>query len=173
MTPFEFWYIVWVIAVAVVVTWLGWAQFVGAGWTPTPGFVVDRMLEFAKVTSDDVLYDLGSGDGKMVIRAAKKFGARAVGFELDPIRAWLSRRLVKLNGVGDRVQIVRANLFDVDLSPATVISIFLTQKSNARLKAKLLSLKKGTRVVTHTWTFDGWEPAMADTKKKAYLYLVP
>ena len=173
MTPFGFWYLLVLIAISLVIVWLAWAQAIGAGWSPTPMKVVDRMLEFAKVSENDTLYDLGSGDGRIVIRAAKKYGANAVGFELDPIRVWISRLRARSNGVGDKVRIVSSNLFDADLSQATVVSIFLTQKSNRRLKAKLMSLKQGTRVVTHTWTFDDWRPTIADSKLQAYLYVVP
>ena len=172
MTPFGFWFLLVLILAALLVIWLGWSQLVGAGWGPTPGESVDRMLELAQISEGDVLYDLGCGDGRIVIRAAKKYGVRAVGFEIDPIRAWLSRVRVKTNGVQDKVKIVERNFFDADLSPATVVSIFLTQKANQRLKAKLQSLKQGTRVVTYTWTFEGWEPKVADHELKAYLYVV-
>ena len=172
MSPFAFWYLLIAVPVALVVVWLGWAQFIGAGWSPTPQDVVDRMLELAKLSDSDLLYDLGSGDGRIVISAAKKYGTRAVGYEVDPLRVWLSRLSVRMNRVGDKVQIVRKNIFDVDLSPATVVSMFLTQKTNQKLKPKLLQLKAGTRVVTYTWTFDEWEPEAADFELKAYLYVV-
>ena len=172
LTPLGFWFLLALLFAALLVIWIGWSQFVGAGWGPTPGASVDKMLDLAQISEGDVLYDLGCGDGRIVIRAAKKYGIRAVGFEIDPIRAWFSRVRVKSNGVRDRVEIVQRNFFDADLSPATVVSIFLTQKANQRLKAKLLSLKPGTRVVTYTWTFEGWEPERVDKELRTYLYVV-
>jgi cyclopropane fatty-acyl-phospholipid synthase-like methyltransferase len=172
LTPFAFWFFTLVFVLALVIVWLGWSQFIGAGWSPTPRDVVERMLEFAKPTDSDILYDLGSGDGRIVIMAAKKYGAKAVGVEVDPLRVWLSRLLVRVNGVEDKVRIVKMNIFDVDLSPATIVSMFLTQKTNQRLKPRLLELKTGTRVVTHTWTFSDWSPKQEDLRLKAYLFVV-
>lgn len=172
MTPLGGWVLALLISAALVIFWIGWSQFIGAGWGPTPPESVDSMLEFAEIKEGDVLYDLGCGDGRIVIRAAKRYGIRAVGFEIDPIRAWLSRNRVRSNGVADRVQIVSKNFFDADLTPATVVSLFLTQKTNQRISPKLRALRKGTRVVTYTWTFDGWEPAEADLKLRTYLYVV-
>lgn len=172
MTPSAVWFLVLLVVLGWTAAWLFWTQFIGAGWTPTPGKVVNRMLEFADLKDGDILYDLGCGDGRIAIRAAKKYGVRAVGIEVDIFRVGLSRLMVRLNGVGDKVKIVQKNLFNVDLSEASVVTVFLTQKSNHRLKAKLLALPPGTRVVTHIWTFDGWEPTLADKKLKAFLYVV-
>jgi precorrin-6B methylase 2 len=172
LTPLGYWFVVGVILLAVFIAWMLWAQLIGAAWTPTPNDVVDRMLGLAGLKEDDVLYDLGCGDGRIVIRAAKKYGVRAVGVEADVFRVTFARSMARVKGVADRVKIVRRNLFDVDLSEATVVTIFLTHKSNQRLKPKLLALPPGSRIVTHVWKFDGWEPSAADSKLKAYLYVV-
>jgi precorrin-6B methylase 2 len=172
LTAFAFWYFSITTVVAIVIAWIAWTQAIGAAWTPSPKGVVNRMLEFAQLTDQDVLYDLGSGDGRIVVRAAKEFGVRAVGVEVDPLRIAISRLRARVSGVGSLVRIVSGNVFETSLADATVVTIFLTQKSNQRLMPRLQALKGGTRVVTHIWTFEGWQPTLKDEKLKVYQYIV-
>ena len=152
--------------------WALWTQAIGAGWAPTPMKAVRRMLELAEVKESDTLYDLGSGDGRMVIEAARRYRARGVGIEADPLRVAVSRLIVRLKGVRGLVTIVRGNFFKESIAEASVVTLFLTQKTNQRLRQKLLGLRDGTRIVTHLWTLDGWTLALSDEKEKVYLYVV-
>ena len=126
-------------------------------WVPTPQPTVDNMLALTKVTPQDYLIDLGSGDGITVISAAKK-GARAQGVEFNPDMVALAQRLAKEAGVADRATFVQGDLFEADLSKATVITLFLLPDINLRLRPKLLDLKPGTRVASNTFTMGDWEP---------------
>ena len=129
-------------------------------YVPTPPPVVDAMLEVAKVTSSDVVYDLGSGDGRIVIAAAKKFGARGVGIEIDPALVKKATENAAAAGVSDRVRFVNENLFTADVSPATVVTLYLLQSINERLRPKLVrELKPGTRVVSHVFNMGPEWPA--------------
>lgn len=140
------------------------AQRFGAGenlapYVPTPLAIVERMLEAGHVTMDDVVYDLGSGDGRVVIAAAQKFGARAVGVEGIPSLCNQARARVKSLGLEDRVQIVEENVFHVDLSPATVVTMFFLTSSNQRLRPNLEKyLRPGVRVVSNEFPITGWKP---------------
>jgi len=126
-------------------------------WVPTPQELVDTMLSIAKVTPKDVLIDLGSGDGRTVI-SATKIGAQATGVEFNPDMVALSRRNAEQAGVGSRAQFIEGDLFQADLSKATVITMFLLPEINLRLRPKLLDLKPGTRIVSNTFTMGEWEP---------------
>jgi len=127
-------------------------------WVPTPQPVVDRMLELAKVTKNDVLYDLGCGDGIIVVTAAKKVGCKAVGFEIYPPRVRLSRENVKKNGVEGLVTIKQADIFKQDLSPASVITLYLLPSLNVKLIPQLEKLKPGSRIVSHDFAMEGVKP---------------
>lgn len=151
-----------------------WSAFIGAGWEPTARKKVRKMLEMSGVGPSDVVYDLGCGDGRIIVEAAKTFHARAVGVEADPLRMLYSRSVVALHRLEGRAKVVWGNFFHVDLSDATVVTVFLTQGTNQRLKSKLLAeLKPGSRVVSYVWTFDGWTPTATDTKDELSLYVVP
>ena len=113
-------------------------------WVPTPQVVVDKMLDMAKVTKDDFVMDLGSGDGRTVITAAKR-GARALGVEYNPNMVELSKRNAAKEGVSDRAQFVKADLFETDFSKATVITMFLLPDINLKLRPKILNLRPGPR----------------------------
>lgn len=126
-------------------------------WVPSPDPLVDTMLEIAEVTHRDVVMDLGSGDGRTVIAAAR-LGARAIGVEYDPQLVELSRARAATAGVGERATFVAADLFETDLSGATVITMFLLPDLNARLRPRLLALEPGTRIVSNTWDLEDWEP---------------
>ena len=119
-------------------------------WLPTSEALVDKMLDLAKVTPDDSVMDLGSGDGRIVIAAARRGVRQAVGIEYDPDMVTLSQAIAAQQGVGDKVTFVKADLFETDLSPATVITMFLLPDINLRLRPKILDLKPGTRIVSNT-----------------------
>ena len=134
-------------------------------WVPTPQTVVDKMLDLAKVTKDDFLMDLGSGDGRTVITAAKR-GARAVGVEYNPDMVELSKRNAEAEGVSSRAQFMKADLFQTDFSKATVITMFLLPDINLKLRPKILNLKPGTRIVSNTFTMGDWQPDETATIEK-------
>jgi precorrin-6B methylase 2 len=125
-------------------------------WVPTPQVVVDRMLDMAKVTPQDFVMDLGSGDGRTVITAAKR-GARALGVEYNPEMVELSKRNAQKEGVTERASFVKADLFQTDFSKATVITMFLLPDINLKLRPKLLELKPGTRIVSNSFTMGDWQ----------------
>src|SRR5689334_14470129 len=126
-------------------------------WVPTSQALVDKMLDLAKVTAKDFVIDLGSGDGRTVITAAKR-GARAMGIEYNPDMVELSKKNAAAAGVGDKTQFMKADLFETDFSQATVITMFLLPSINLKLRPKLLDMKPGTRVVSNTFTMEDWEP---------------
>jgi precorrin-6B methylase 2 len=125
-------------------------------WVPTPQVLVDKMLDMAKVTPQDFLMDLGSGDGRTVITAAKR-GVRAMGVEYNPEMVELSKKNAASAGVGDKATFVQADLFETDLSKASVITMFLLPQINMKLRPTILNLKPGTRIVSNTFTMEDWE----------------
>jgi precorrin-6B methylase 2 len=141
-------------------------------FVPTPQAVVDEMLSMAQVTEKDIIYDLGSGDGRIVITAAQKVGARGVGIDIDPIRIREARENAKKAGVGRRVKFIQQDLFDAKLGEATVVTLYLLQGVNERLRPKLLAeLKPGTRVVSHAFDMADWKPVQTRTVQGSSLYL--
>jgi SAM-dependent methyltransferase len=144
-------------------------------WAPTEDAMVVRMLEMANVTPADKVYDLGAGDGKIAIAAAKLFGATAVGVEYDPDLARHAQCLVEAEGVEERVKVVQGDIFETDFRDATVVTLYLLPDLNLRLRPTLLDMKPGTRVVSYSFTMRDWEPdALADTDEgSAYLWIVP
>jgi len=130
-----------------------------APFVPTPMPVVQRMLELAKVTPDDVVYDLGSGDGRMVITAAQHYGARGVGVEINPVWVRDARRYAEALGVADRVSFRIEDLFTIDLREATVVTLYLLPWMNRKLAPKFVAeLKPGTRIVSHEYGIADWPP---------------
>lgn len=127
-------------------------------FVPTPHDIVMEMLKLAEVGPNDVVYDLGCGDGRIVVAAAKHFGAKAVGVDKNPQRVAESLENVKKNGVEDKVTIIQGDLFEIDLSPATVITMYLLPSVNNALLPKLEKLKPGTRIVSHDFDIDGVRP---------------
>lgn len=127
-------------------------------YVPTPQVVVDEMLKMARVGPNDFVIDLGSGDGRIVITAAKKFGARGFGVDLDTYLLKEARNNAKKEGVADRAQFFERNLFETDLSQATVITSYLLPEMNLRLRPKLLTLKPGVRIVAHDYDMGEWLP---------------
>ena len=127
-------------------------------YVPTPRNVVAKMLEVAAITKDDVVYDIGCGDGRLVIAAAKTYGARAVGFDLDPERVAEARANVEKAKVGHLVTILQKNIFDVDLTPATVVTLYLLPELNVRLVPQLEKLAPKARIISHDFDMTGYDP---------------
>ena len=126
-------------------------------WVPTPYSLVEKMLDLAKVTPQDFVMDLGSGDGRNIIAAAKR-GARAVGVEYNPDMVELSRRTAAKEGVSDKATFVQGDMYEADISQATVMALFLLPENMRRLTPKFLALKPGSRIVANAFGIDGWEP---------------
>jgi len=134
-------------------------QAPGAPFVPTPLPVVERMLELAKVSPGDVVYDLGSGDGRVVITAAQRYGARGVGIELNPVWVRDARRFAEMLGVTDKVTFRIEDLFTTDLHEATVVTLYLYPAMNRKLAPRLLAeLKPGARIVSHEYGIGDWPP---------------
>ena len=148
-------------------------------WVPTPDDVVDRMLTMAQVTAQDFVMDLGAGDGKIAIAAAKKFGARAVGIEYNPEMAKHANANAAAAGVAGNGQgkamIRQADIFQTDFSQATVITLYLLPALNMKLRPQLLAMRPGTRVVSHSFTMEDWEPDEVSSLdgRRAYFWVVP
>lgn len=144
-------------------------------YVPTPEKVVDEMLRIAKVGPNDVLYDLGSGDGRIPITAAKRFGTRGLGIDIDPQRVREARANAKAAGVEDKVRFIEGDLFELDLSQATVITLYLLPALNLRLLPTLLALKPGTRIVSHDFAMGDWTPdqVVQVGYKDVYFWTVP
>jgi SAM-dependent methyltransferase len=150
---------------------ISWTQFRGAPWYPTPIRKAEKMLTMANLQPDELVYDLGCGDGRVLVIAARRFGARAVGIELDPLRYLWCQFLIRLLGLGDRVQVVLGDFFSRDLSNADVVTCYLLQSTNNRLEIKLQrELKPGTRVVSHAFLFSSLEEISRDSKADVYVY---
>lgn len=144
-------------------------------WVPTNDIMVDRMLAMAKVTANDLLYDLGAGDGKIAIAAAKRYGAAAVGIEYNPDLVQLAKCLVEVEGVGHLVSIQQGDIFETDFSHATVVMLYLSPNLNVRLRPTLLAMKPGTRVVSNSFMMGHWQPddRILSREGRAYLWVVP
>jgi ribosomal protein L11 methylase PrmA len=146
-------------------------------FVPTPAEIVEAMLKLANVKSTDTVYDLGCGDGRIVIAAAKKFGARGVGIDIDPVRIKEAIENAKKAGVADRVRFIQGDLFEADIRDATVVALFLEQRYNRKLRPRLWAqLKPGTPVVSHEHDFGAdWAPfhRTVVSGKTVYLYVVP
>lgn len=149
-------------------------------FVPTPHEVVAVMLELAEVDKNDTVYDLGCGDGRLVITAAQKYGARGVGIDIDPQRIQESNDNAKKAGVTDRVKFIQADLFETDISPATAVTLYLLPELNRKLQPKLVSsLKPGTPIVSHDFDMGDWKPDEQreiqgpSRTHKVYLWRVP
>jgi len=148
-------------------------------WVPTPHTLTEKMLDMAKVTAKDFVIDLGSGDGRNVIAAAKR-GARALGVEWEAQMVAISRKNAQAAGVADKARFVQGDMFEADISQATVLALFLLPDNLRKLKPKFEKLKPGTRIVTNGFEIDGWEPKEIGKIEKecggwctAYLYVLP
>ena len=143
-------------------------------WVPTPQALVDKMLDMARMTPADFVIDLGSGDGRTVITAAKR-GARALGVEYNPDMVELSKRNAAKEGVGAKANFVKADIFESDFSEATVITMYLLPSLNVKLRPKILDLKPGTRIVSHAFSMEDWQADQTETveNRTAYMWIVP
>jgi hypothetical protein len=172
-------------ALALIVPTLAWAQQnildprTMAPFVPTPPEVVERMLKLADVKGTDTVYDLGSGDGRIIITAAQQFGARAVGIELDSVLAEKAEKRIRELNVQNKAKVLRGNLFDADLSQASVVTLYLLTSTNELLRPKFeKTLKPGTRVVSHDFQIKGWTPISTEVfrgdgrEHKIFLYEV-
>jgi len=151
-------------------------QYADVIYVPTPQEVVDKMLEIAKVGKGDVLYDLGSGDGRIPVAAAKRFGIRAVGIDIDPERIREANENAKKNGVTNLVQFRQEDLFKTDFSDATVVTLYLLPDLNVKLRPRLLAeLKPGTRIVSHQFDMGKWKPdrTVELSGRTIYLWTIP
>jgi len=144
-------------------------------WVPTPEALVERMLRMARVGPRDYVIDLGSGDGRTVIAASQKFGARAMGIEYNPDMVNLSIKNAEKAGLGEKVKFVKADIFESDFSEATVITMYLLPTLNIKLRPKLLDLRPGTRIVSHAFNMEEWQPDQTVTVegRDAFLWIVP
>ena len=145
-------------------------------YVPTPQSVVDKMLDIAKVTGEDYLIDLGSGDGRIPIAAAKRFGTKGMGVEIDPVHVQEAKTNAVNARVADKVEFKKQDLFETDLSQATVLTLYLLPRVNLQLRPRLLNkLKPGTRVVSHSFDMGDWKPDQKITVdgRKIYLWIVP
>ena len=145
-------------------------------FVPTPSATVERMLSTAKVNKNDVLYDLGCGDGRIVIEAAKRYGLRAVGIDIDPQRIAEANANAKSAGVSHLVQFRNADLFESNISEATVVTLYLLPSLNQKLRPKLMKdLKKGTRIVSHDFDMGDWKPDQTSNVdgRTVYLWTIP
>jgi SAM-dependent methyltransferase len=145
------------LAVVALVPSYSWPQD-SIPFVPSPMLVVERMLQLAEVRKDDVLYDLGSGDGRIVIEAAKKFGVRGVGVDLNPTLVEQARRRAAEEGVSDLVEFRAADGLTVDISQATVVTLYMFKWFNNQMRPKLQRLKPGSRIVAHDFDIDDWKP---------------
>jgi SAM-dependent methyltransferase len=149
-------------------------QFFDVPFVPTPQVVVDEMLRLANVGPKDVVYDLGSGDGRIVITAAAKFGARAVGVELDDHLIYQSEESARQANVTSRVKFLQQDFFKTDFSEASVVTLYLLPAVMKRLRERMLQLRPGTRLVAHDFDFEDWRPDVKTTiRKNVFLWIVP
>jgi SAM-dependent methyltransferase len=165
----------WITALAVVLTLVAFAmphaetireKPLDVPYVPTPEIVVAKMLELVKPTKDDVLYDLGSGDGRIVIEAARRFGTRGVGIDLNPERIKEANENAEQANVADRVRFVLGDIFEANISEATIVTMYLLPDVNLRLRPKLLAqLGPGSRIVSHDYDLGDWTPQTTVTVK--------
>jgi SAM-dependent methyltransferase len=162
------------LAASVAVPLIAHSQFFDVPFVPTPQVVVDEMLRLAAVGPRDTVYDLGSGDGRIVLTAARKFGAQGVGVELDDHLIYQSEEGARAYNVLDRVKFLQQDFFKTDFSQATVITMYLLPGVMKRLRERMLELKPGTRLVAHDFDFEDWKPDRKTTiRKNVFLWIVP
>jgi tRNA G37 N-methylase Trm5 len=143
----------------------------GAPWAPTSLSTVDRMLDLAEAGPGMQVVDMGAGDGRIVIRAARHFGAQATGIEIDPLRCAFANAAIWLRGLCSRARVIHGNFFYHDLSQADVVTLYLLQGTNQQLRPHLeRALRSGARVVSHRFSFDGWTPVIIDEARDVFVY---
>ncbi len=150
-----------------------YTQKYGAPWVPTPYKTIKKMLEMAEVRPGEILYDLGSGDGRVIIEAARSFGARAVGIEIDPFRYLWTKARIFTAGLTGKVNVLFGNFFNIDISQADVVTIYLLQDTNVKLIDKFIrELRPGSRIVSNTFTLPGLKIINQDEKSNIFVYIV-
>ncbi len=148
-------------------------SFWGGAWSPTPLRIIDQMLEMAGMQEGETLYDLGAGDGRVIIRASTNYRVKAVGVEIDPFKCFLLKARIRLKGLSDRIRVVRSDFFKADLSEADVVFLYLSPVAHCRLRAKLAGeLKEGARVVCYRRPMAGWTPEAQNPARNLYLYRI-
>lgn len=159
------------ILTAIAITSMLWTGFRGAPWVPTSFRTVRKMLEMAEIGPDDVVYDLGCGDGRVIVMAARRYKAQAVGFEIDPLRYLWCQMLIAVLGLRERVRIVYGDFFKQDLSGADVVTCYLLQDTNNKLVSKFeAELRPGTRILSNTFTFGELERVRKDGEATLYIF---
>jgi len=165
--------IVFEVVAIIFLIWMAWSVILGAPWLPSPKSKVRTMLELANIGEGDTLYDLGSGDGRIIIMAAKEFGAKAVGIEADPIRYFWSKLMIRHHNLRNQVQVLRGNFFNFDIGEASIVTLYLGVATNNKLREKLAKeLKPGSRIVSHFFLLKDWNPTQTDEKEELYLYSI-
>jgi predicted RNA methylase len=150
---------------------ISWTSKKGAPWAPTRKIKVHKMLTMAKVKPDDIVYDLGCGDGRVLVTAAKKYNAKAVGIEIDPFRFILCKFRIRLLGLRKQVKVIRGDFFEINLSDADIITCYLSQSTNEKLQRKLLDeLQSHTIIVSNKFTFTKLNLISKDDDLKIYVY---
>ncbi|MFX0056527.1 MAG: SAM-dependent methyltransferase [Promethearchaeota archaeon] len=153
--------------------WIAWSSAIGAPWVPTPRKKARTMLELAEVGPQDIVYDIGSGDGRIVTMAAKEFGAKSVGIEMDPLRVLWSRISIRRQGLTPTSKILRENFFKSNIEDATVVTVYQGVEVNKKLKEKFSrELRPGTRVVSYRFRFKGWTPVRTNEETSSFLYII-
>lgn len=158
------------IAFFFLILWLVYSRLKGAEYAPTTSKRAKIMLDFASITSKDKVYELGSGLGGLTFKAGVN-AKKAIGIEYDYLRYLISKIRLLFSGAKN-VEFIRDDIFSYDFSDADVVLLFLKQKTNQLLKGKLSELKKGTRIVSNMWTFEGWKPIRIDKERGIYLYII-
>jgi len=167
MSPVTIFFIIFIS----ILIFIAWSQFFGAPWIPSSHKSINRILELAAIKPGDVVYDLGSGDGRILLEAAKKYKADARGVEIDPIRYLLSKLKIFFFRQSDNAKVRLGNLFSLDLRDADIVIVYLLQETNDRLVEKLTKeLSPGTKVISNTFIFNGLKPVLSDEKMRIHLY---
>ena len=165
--------LLFIIFSVIILLSIQWPSLTGAPWWPTPQKKVRRMLEMADVQKDELVFDLGCGDGRVLLTAARRFQARAIGIEIDPLRFMLVQILITIFGLRKRITVKLGNFFEQDLSNADVVFTYLLQDTNNKLFNKLdAELRPGARVVSHNYSYPGWKLINEDKALGLYLYEV-
>lgn len=161
------------LCIIVFVIWIAWSAIIGAPWLPTPRKRVRSMLELAEVNHTDKLYDIGSGDGRIIIIAASEFGAKSIGIEMDPLRVIWSRMAIRRKGLSQTAEVLQENFFNSNIEDATVVTVYQGVGVNKKLEEKFSKeLKPGTRVVSYRFRFAGWTPVRTNEEASSYLYII-
>lgn len=155
----------------VVILFMAIGMLFGAPWVPSSKGIGRKMLEMGDVKPGEIVYDLGSGDGRLVVLAAREFKAKATGIEINPFWVFWTRLAVVIFRLGHTVRIIWGNFYDQDLGEADIVLLYLLQGTNASIRPKLeRELRPGTRIISHVYTFDGWKPEKSDEESDIYLY---